>query len=525
MILKSLTDFARREGLLADPDYEPKPVAWIIQIADGGSYVGLIPTGEGKRLNIPRRVRRTSKALPDFLVDKSEYVLGACRQDKLTKLRSPEELAKRHEMFRANISTAHESTGAAALRAVADFLSNEDQRCRCAMDAEAAGYQNNDLFAFQYGGSLVHELAEVREYFSKLRAETSNSGVPCLVCGRERVPVDKQPVVRVPGGSSSGVALVSFNWHAAESYGLSRNQNAPVCRECADAYTTALNRCLDRGYVDQSGNVLSRRSVRLCSDTAAVYWAEAGQEIVDLFGGLLDTPTPEAAEYLLSAPYKGYPPAVLGARFYCLLISGAEGRATIRGLQTQSLGDAERNVRKYFQTLDVGQQTPFPLWALVRSLALQGKADNLSPNLAGDFFVAILFGRPFPRALLSAAVARCRAERKIPRERAAILRAFLIRNCQIEVAVSLDKDNREPGYRLGRLLAILERLRADAQNNPNKTIVDRYYGVASTRPATVFPPSTTWRSITRASFSRPDTTKHVWGKCWTGSQRSPQPCA
>jgi CRISPR-associated protein Csd1 len=26
-----------------------------------------------------------------------------------------------------------------------------------------------------------------------------------------------------------------------------------------------------------------------------------------------------------------------------------------------------------------------------------------------------------------------------------------------------------------------------AQNNPNKTIVDRYYGSASTRPATVFP--------------------------------------
>jgi CRISPR-associated protein Csd1 len=37
------------------------------------------------------------------------------------------------------------------------------------------------------------------------------------------------------------------------------------------------------------------------------------------------------------------------------------------------------------------------------------------------------------------------------------------------------------------LLAVLERVQAAAQNNPNKTIVDRYYGAASTRPAVVFP--------------------------------------
>jgi CRISPR-associated protein Csd1 len=53
--------------------------------------------------------------------------------------------------------------------------------------------------------------------------------------------------------------------------------------------------------------------------------------------------------------------------------------------------------------------------------------------------------------------------------------------------VSLDKENRDPGYRLGRLLAVLERVQSSAQNNPNKTIVDRYYGSASTRPGVVFP--------------------------------------
>jgi CRISPR-associated protein Csd1 len=63
----------------------------------------------------------------------------------------------------------------------------------------------------------------------------------------------------------------------------------------------------------------------------------------------------------------------------------------------------------------------------------------------------------------------------------------LIRNLNGEINVALDVENSKAGYRLGRLMAVLERIQGAAQNNPNKTIVDRYYGAASTRPATVFP--------------------------------------
>ena len=53
--------------------------------------------------------------------------------------------------------------------------------------------------------------------------------------------------------------------------------------------------------------------------------------------------------------------------------------------------------------------------------------------------------------------------------------------------MALDPDNKEPGYRLGRLFAVLERLQADAINKPNATIVDRYFGAACATPAVVFP--------------------------------------
>lgn len=52
--------------------------------------------------------------------------------------------------------------------------------------------------------------------------------------------------------------------------------------------------------------------------------------------------------------------------------------------------------------------------------------------------------------------------------------------------MSLDTNNMNIGYRLGRLFAALEKIQADAQGNPNATIRDRYYGAASGTPATVF---------------------------------------
>jgi CRISPR-associated protein Csd1 len=51
--------------------------------------------------------------------------------------------------------------------------------------------------------------------------------------------------------------------------------------------------------------------------------------------------------------------------------------------------------------------------------------------------------------------------------------------------VELDKGNTNPAYLCGRLLAELEAIQR-ASINPKATIVDRFYGSASTAPASVF---------------------------------------
>jgi len=494
MILEKLCELSRREGLLANPDYEPKPVAWIIAVGDDGAFLDVVPTAAteapGKRpraktFSVPRRVGRTSAAIADFLVDKSEYVLGVEPEGK----RSTKDLQQRQELFRQKVRAARQATGVAALDAVQAFLESGAQRERAVQRLSAAAYVSNDLFAFQYRGELVHDLPEVQAYFSVSRRANAEGGSQCLICGGTGPTVDKHPSVKIPGGTTSGIALVSFNSDAFESYGLLRNENAPVCRDCSDAYTTALTRLLSERYPDPRhvGETLPKRFVRLSPDTTAVFWADEEATVLDLLTSFFEAPQVESVGELLEAPRKGRMTAGMSNRFYCLILSGGQGRAVLRGMHTGTVAELEENMRAYFESIAIGSEAPLPLWRLLASVVLQGKLENLPPGLASDVFVAIVFGTRYPQTLLARGVERCRAEQKVTRERGALMRSYLIRNLEWEVSVGLDKNNLQPGYRLGRLMAVLERIQGAAQKNPNKTIVDRYYGAASTRPGTVFP--------------------------------------
>jgi CRISPR-associated protein Csd1 len=327
----------------------------------------------------------------------------------------------------------------------------------------------------------------------------------CLITGEPCVPVDKHPLIKVPGGTPSGIAFVTFNEDAFWSYGLERNENAPVSRYAAEAYTSGLTRLLDAAYPSpKDGTPLPKRNVRLSKDTTVVFWSRNASEVTDFFSEAIQA-DPEAVAALYSATWKGRPVRLDDpTAFYALTLSGAQGRATVRSWFESTVREVVHNVRQHFDDLRIvrpkaQEGQPFPLSKLLRSTAIRGENENIRPNLATDMFQAVMKGQRYPRILLDAAVRRVRAEREVfsardllP-ERAALIKAYLVRARRLRILASnfpevkpmLDKDCPNTAYRLGRLFAALEKLQADA-TGAGTTIRDRYYGAASATPVVVF---------------------------------------
>ena len=133
------------------------------------------------------------------------------------------------------------------------------------------------------------------------------------------------------------------------------------------------------------------------------------------------------------------------------------------------------------------------LFRILVSTAVQGKAENIPPNLAGDTMRSILQCLPYPQTLLQASINRIRAEHTVTYARAALIKACINRstrfktsNVEEELKMSLDESNTNIGYRLGRLFAALEKIQQKANPGINATIRDKFYGAASGTPVAVF---------------------------------------
>lgn len=521
MILRALYDLAQQEGLANDLDFEPAQLRYALVLGPGGASATvqdratLVPAQGNQRpelrkptVSIPRRSGRTSGDCAELLVDKGDYILGWDPTGKA----APEKSLKRQGLYRDRLVKALAaqvpgSPEAEALQALMTFtgldLETRIQPLREALAKCGSERDKKELesafFSVEYapaGPTPIHLLPGVRTYWKASRVETQTVGAQCLVTGLPCVPVDKHPQLKnVPGGNTSGASLISFNSPAFLSYALESNANAPIGRDASEAIGNALNRLLSRTPAKPDGTPLARRHVRLSTDTVALYWADTGSDLA-WFEQVAEDP--ESVAELLRAPHTGRKPALEdAASFHTLILSGAQGRAMVRAYGCHTTEAVKQEIRRYLTQVRI--QRPFnkgegayPLRTYLRSLAALGDEKNLPPQLAGALYMAILEGTPFPRTVLEAATRRTRAEGPEGEPfgaRCGLIRAYFHRLPQRpkEISVSLDTNNHEIGYLMGRLLALLDRLQQDALGSVNATLVDRYYGSASTTPGAVLP--------------------------------------
>ncbi|MCI0364742.1 MAG: type I-C CRISPR-associated protein Cas8c/Csd1 [Phycisphaerales bacterium] len=527
MILNALCELAQAEKLIGDPDYEYKPVSWVVRLMKDGKLVTIEDhrrdlnegkTGRngkpvkakwsGKDEPVPVQPIRTSGDLAFFLVDKAEYALGL----DPAGVRSKSKLKERARLFRDLVEACAGETRDSSAHTVLKFLESiADVGSTVKLPKDASP---SDLFAFRVGeGEFVHQRQDVRGWWKNRRTPATPAGAPparfrCLVTGEPIRDVELFPLIkRVPGGTTSGVALVSHNARAFESYGLDGNENAPISREAAQAAATALNRLLDPEPIDGKGRPLKQRHIRLSSDTAVVYWSPEGDpDALDAILGLAKGESAEAVAEAYRSVWHGVAPSIQDpSRFYAMTLTGTQGRVVVRDWFQSSVTEVIKNLAGHFDRLRVvrntspargTEQTPtVPLWMLMDAMTAPGRDAKVPGSLASDFVHAALRGTAYPMSMLQRCVLRERAEStgdewidSARRDaRAAFIKAVLLRNFSLEVKPDMDPTLDSKGYQLGMLLAALERLQAAALGDVNASLIDRCFGAASATPVAVFP--------------------------------------
>ncbi len=511
MILQALTEYYRtleNSGQISPLGWGEAKVSYALCIGPEGALEQVVSLQteqkKGKKtvlrpqiMRLPAPVKRTVGIVPNFLCDNASYLLGADNKGK------PQRTLECFQACKALHEELLDGVDSPAAQAVLAFF-------RTWQPEQAAGHPAladcwEELMAggnlvFRHGGAFVHEDALVRRAWDgHYRAEGDGPQMICLVTGEHGTVESTHPSVKnVYGAQSSGAALVSFNAPAFCSYGKEQNYNAPTSKYAAFAYTTALNHLLsDREHVYRMG------------DTTVVCWARCGGDVYQntmgwMFFGQEPAYTLSDLQSALKGLCSGNAVELDGARldpdmdFYILGISPNAARLSVRFFLRNSFGAFLRNAQAHQQRLEIVKPAydkfdTIPMWKLLDETVNQNSRDKTpAPNMAGEVLRSVLTDTRYPATLLNGVALRIRAEHSVTRGRAAILKAYYLKNTHPDVpkevlTVSLNPDSTNVPYNLGRLFSVLEAVQSSANPGINTTIKDKYFNSASATPAVVFP--------------------------------------
>lgn len=504
MILQALNDYYHRKSAgseleLAPPGFQYKPIPFSIVLNEEGQFVDWDDYREitdkkqtARSFLIPQEVKKSVNIAANLLWGGLDYALGEDIKN------NPNRVAKSHEAFLDKLRNLLPLTKSDdGLIAVIKFLESSHRETvkSHGLWPEVLKATPNISFRLASDACLVCQRQAI-----KLAIENSLSqeDIPdgwCLITGENSRIERLHPAIKgVSGSRSTGANIVAFNQDAFCSFGKDQGSNSPIGIKAVFAYTTALNHLLRKGSPQKI----------IVGDATTIFWAEKNHSCETLLTELFGHPPKDdpdrntlAVRSLYESPRTGAPPINEDeTKFFVLGLSPNGPRLSIRYWLMETIGRLANNFRLHFDDITMVHSKKEPehlsLWQLLVAIALQGKSENIPPNLAGEVMQSILAGSPYPRLLLQATVGRIQAEHHISYPRAAWIKAFLNRYTrwyqpnEKEVTVSLDENNSNTAYRLGRLFAILEKLQQEALPGISATIRDRYYGSASSTPARAF---------------------------------------
>ena len=511
MILQALVSYYETlaaRGELPQPGWAPVKVSYVLNLDDQGDITTVVCIKEevtrGKKkalvpqtIQLPAPVKRTAGVTANFLCDNSSYILGA---DKKGKPKRSLECFQACKTLHETLLVSVEEPAARALLSFFDHWQPEKLT-----EHPAFAHQDmEDLLAsanliFRYRGRYLHEIPAIRQAWQNYYNNSQDSQqFPCLVTGKLAPVAQLHPSIKgIYGAQSSGASLVSFNAPAFCSYDREQGLNAPTSQYAAFAYGAALN------------YLIATQNTRV-GDVTLLFWAESGEEAYAdalkqfSFEDEDDQYKEKDLKGLMDSLAEGADVEWDGTRidpnmtFYILGISPNAARLSVRFFLRNSFGQFIRSVKAHYDRLEIVRPSfdPFdniPVWRMLKETVNPNSREKKpAADMAGDTLRAILTNTPYPATLLDGVTLRIRADREMNRTRAAILKAYYLKNRNPFVpeevlTVSLNQDSNHEAYVLGRLFSVLEAIQSDANPGINATIRDKYFSSASATPGVVFP--------------------------------------
>jgi CRISPR-associated protein Csd1 len=388
-----------------------------------------------------------------------------------------------HQAYLQQLQRCAAATNESAVQAVVMFLGSAPLS---SLDLPS-DFDRGAMVTFRVDGTFVVDLPKVQDFWAMendpQHAAQPAGAMQCVVCGQVRPVLSRLQgkVKGIPGGQMSGTSIIGMNEPAFESYGLTASLNAPTCATCGERFTKAIN-----ALIGSDSN-----QIRL-GDAVFVFWT--CQALPFDIRSFLVEPDPADVQRLLSSVWDTRSPrSIDSSRFHGIALSASGGRAVVRDWIDTTVPEVENNIVRWFRRQRIldpsgGEGRPLSLYALAGATTRELR--EVPPPTFRALLRSALTGQPLPPGLLFQAVRRNRAEQRVTQQRAALIKLALLDQepyrREEQYMVGLDLDNPSPAYRCGRLLAVLEQVQRLAIPGANTTIVDRFFGTASSAPASVF---------------------------------------
>ncbi len=502
MILQSLVSYY--EGLMARGELAPtgwssENVSCMLDLNADGSIKDIVslklPKGEKmvpQKMLVPSRIGRSGKKMAsNFMCDNAKYFLGYDKKDLKRAKECFQAAVQLHTELLADISDE-------AVTALLKFFKQWDVEHVC----EHVQQYNEQLITdgnliFSYHGIYMQDLTVIRKawqtYLSKKGDEQQGR---CMVTGENDFIAVLHPHIKGIGGSKQQAApLVTFNKESFCSFGKRQGMNAPIGEYAANAYGEALKHLIEKMSFQQ-----------YIGDTAVLCYALNGNDrygsaFDEFFFGAAGTYTEQDLNDMVIQLCEGkciaYNQEQLDPtmQFYILGIGSNNGRLLVRFFFTGTFGMFVENIKQHQERLEIDRgsrdsRKNISFYSFFQETFRE--KGNGSSILAGELARAIINNTNYPTTLINAIDMRIRADHKINDVRAAIIKAYYLKNRNVDVpkevlTVELNKETKHTAYQLGRLFAVLERIQESANPGISTTIKDKFFGSASAIPATTFP--------------------------------------